>query len=208
MRASEAERGAFGRLRRRGARLLVRHPFRREKLDPRVLAAYAAAVALVIAARPTAASLAAGGALLALGAALRVWAAGHLVKNRALTCTGPYAHVRHPLYAGALLMGAGLAVAAGPRVAALALPPALLFFFARYLPRKERAESRRLAELYGDAFRDYAAAVPALLPRLRAWEKAPAGGRWRAAQVVANNEHSVAAWSAVALAAIALRLLA
>jgi len=207
MRASEAERGAFGRLRRRGARLL-RHPFRREKRNPRVLAAYAAALALLIAARPTGASLAAGAVLLALGAALRVWAAGHLVKNQALTRTGPYAHVRHPLYAGALLMGAGLAVAAGPRIAALALPIALGFFFARYLPRKERAESQRLAGLYGDAFRDYAAAVPAFVPRLRAWEKAPAGARWRADRVVANNEHSVAAWGAVALAAIALRMLA
>ena len=35
-------------------------------------------------------------AIVVLGAALRSWGAGHLLKNDGLTITGPYAHLRHP----------------------------------------------------------------------------------------------------------------
>jgi hypothetical protein len=33
---------------------------------------------------------------------LRIWASGHLVKNKVLTVTGPYAYVKNPLYIGTL----------------------------------------------------------------------------------------------------------
>ena len=39
---------------------------------------------------------------------LRGYAAGYVKKNRELTQTGPYAHVRNPLYLGSILIAAWL----------------------------------------------------------------------------------------------------
>ena len=191
---------------RRDRKAGIRHPFRREKLRPRALAAYLAAVAVVVAARPTAAGVLVGSLLLVAGAALRVWATGHLVKNQELTISGPYAHLRHPLYAGALWIGVGTAIAAGPGVALVAVPLGLGFFFAYYLPYKERVESERLEALYGDAYRRYREDVRPIVPRLRPWRHSDPDRRWRLSRVIANNEHSVIAWSLLGLGVIALRL--
>src|SRR5260221_11909126 len=60
-------------------------------------------------AQPTFATLAAGGAIATLGELLRVWAAGHLEKGREVTRSGPYRLIRHPLYAGSAVNGAGAA---------------------------------------------------------------------------------------------------
>ena len=48
-------------------------------------------------ARPTPRLLGAGALLVVVGLAVRAWAAGHLRKDRPLTVSGPYAHLRHPL---------------------------------------------------------------------------------------------------------------
>lgn len=203
---SDGIRGA-GVAERRDRKAGVRHPFRREKLRPRVLAAYLAAVAVVVAARPTAAGILVGSLLLGIGASLRVWATGHLYKNQELTISGPYAYLRHPLYAGALLIGTGMAIIAGPGVALVALPLGLGFFFAYYLPYKERVESARLETLHGDAYRRYRDGVRPLVPRLRPWRDTDPNTRWRLSRVVANNEHSVLGWSLLGLGVMALRLL-
>jgi protein-S-isoprenylcysteine O-methyltransferase Ste14 len=187
---------------------LLRSPFRRKNLGARVLVPVVAAGLALTFARPTPASLALGALLATIGEALRLWATGHLVKTRRLTLSGPYRHLRHPLYAGTLLIGAGFLVAAGPTVAALALPVGLAFFFAYYLPYKERRESARLARRHGDAFRAWRAAVPALLPRLRPWRgahAAAAGPRWQFARVVANDELGTALLAAGLLLALLLR---
>ena len=91
----------------------VRHPFRRKNLTTRLLPFYAAVVVGFVLARPTPISFAVGGALVLLGAALRGWGGGHLVKNDRLVVTGPYAHLQHPLYAGTLLLGTGFGIVAG-----------------------------------------------------------------------------------------------
>jgi protein-S-isoprenylcysteine O-methyltransferase Ste14 len=70
-------------------------------------------------ATPTLRSLAIGAAVGAIGEALRIWAAGHLEKGREVTRTGPYALTRHPLYAGSIVMGVGLAIAANNTLVAV-----------------------------------------------------------------------------------------
>ncbi len=202
---SEGRRGV-GIAERRDRKAGVRHPFRREKRRPRVVAAYLAGLALVLAARPTATGVGFGLLWITAGAALRVWATGHLHKNQELTICGPYAYLRHPLYAGTLLIGIGLAIAAGPAVALVALPLGLGFFFSYYLPYKERIESARLEGLYGDAYRHYHDGVRSLVPRGRPWRGAAPPVRWRLARVVANNEHSVVVWSLLGLGVMAWRL--
>ncbi|MCP5041237.1 MAG: hypothetical protein GY944_09420 [bacterium] len=162
--------------------------------------------------QPHSASLALGGGLAALGSVLRGWGAGHLVKNDRLTVTGPYAHLRHPLYAGTLLVGTGFAVIAGGVVALALLVLFLPWFFLRYFPRKERIESERLAQMYGEHYVRYRAEVPALFPTLRAWHPPTDGipfddlGRaWSSERYVDNNELGTLIALVAGLALFALR---
>ncbi len=121
-------------------------------------------IALVFAwfSNPTAASLAAGLPVSLLGLALRAWAAGCLAKNRNLATAGPYAHLRNPLYAGTLLVAAGLVVAA--RSPLLAVITAAVFLLV-YLPVIQ-LEEQHLRRLFPE-FAAYAETVPALWPRWR-----------------------------------------
>src|SRR5262245_16015001 len=90
-----------------------------------------------------------------LGIAMRSWAAGYLIKSKALITGGPYAYVRNPLYLGRVLIGTGMCIAARlPDIAGV--PPYpwpnlivvagfYAFFFGWYMPRKERVETARLS---------------------------------------------------------------
>ncbi len=87
--------------------------------------------------------------------------------------SGPYAHVRNPLYLGTLLNLFGFGLAAGHRWVVYGLLPAgLLVFILYYIPKKERVESERLREIFGPEFDVYHGAVPGYLPRLRPWPQA------------------------------------
>lgn len=169
----------------------MRNPIRLKNLRLRLLPLYAAGLALLLFARPTGAGYGCGLALLSAGAVLRGWGAGHLLKTEALTVTGPYAHLRHPLYLGTLLIGVGVLSMAGGVWALALLALFLPWFFLGYFPRKERSESQRLEALYGEAFRAYREAVPALWPRLSPW-RPPGGpgvaGRWSLERYSDNNE--------------------
>ena len=151
---------------------MARIPIPRRFLDGRWLPAYAAVVGLLVLGRPEPGPLALGAVLVGLGVGLRVWSLGHLVKTELLIRSGPYAYLRHPLYAGTLLIGLGFFLAAGGPVAWLAALVLLPLFFFYYLPYKERIESARLERRYGDAFRAYRDCVPALVPRGRRWPPA------------------------------------
>jgi protein-S-isoprenylcysteine O-methyltransferase Ste14 len=85
----------------------------------RVPLGFAFAIVVVWIATPTFTSLAWGLPIAVLGEALRVWAAGHLEKSREVTRSGPYRFLRHPLYVGSSVMGAGLAIASGSPIVSL-----------------------------------------------------------------------------------------
>lgn len=124
-------------------------------------------------ARPTPLSLAVGGAVALLGGAIRGWAAGHIRKDSTLTVSGPYAHVRNPLYVGSFLVGLGVTLAG-------AQPIFVVLFLSFYLLVYSRTavdEARLLEERYGDAYQAYASQVPLFIPRPTPWY--PEGDRAR-----------------------------
>ena len=98
------------------------------------------------------------------GAALAVWAARTLgpsltpgtepLPGAPLAVTGPYAHVRHPIYAGVVLCLAGYTLAWSNWTLALIVGIIALQFF----ERKARAEERWLLERYPQ-YRQYMARV-------------------------------------------------
>ena len=188
----------------------MRQPFRRRYFRIRLLPAYALAVAGVLLAGTTAGSFAAGSACVSAGLALRAWGAGHLVKNDRLTVSGPYAHLRHPLYAGTLLIAMGLALMLGGALGPLLLALFLAVFFLLYFPNKDRIERARLERLHGEPYARYHAAVPALVPRLRAWRVVAAPGpvpvpRWSPRCYQQNNELGTLVAVGLAVAALGLR---
>jgi protein-S-isoprenylcysteine O-methyltransferase Ste14 len=92
---------------------------------------------------------------------LRGYAAGYVKKNQELTQTGPYAHVRNPLYLGSILIAAGFAVALESWPVGLALA---LMFIAIYVPVIASEERFLRATFAG--FDNYCSRVPRLIPRL------------------------------------------
>jgi protein-S-isoprenylcysteine O-methyltransferase Ste14 len=172
----------------------VRNPIRLKNLRPRFLPLYLVGGVLLFYVRPEPATYLAGLAAVGVGALLRTWGAGHLVKSECLTVTGPYAWMRHPLYAGTLLVGLGFGLMLGGWLSPAILGVFLLWFLLVYFPRKERSEATRLEGLHGRAFAAYRAEVPALVPRLRAWRPAAADGwpgdrrRWSFDCYSENNE--------------------
>jgi protein-S-isoprenylcysteine O-methyltransferase Ste14 len=82
-------------------------------------------------------------------------------REHVLETSGPYAHVRHPGYLGALLTCLGGALAFG---SAAALPLVALMLAAQLA--RVRREERVLAEHFGERWRAYAARTGALLPVL------------------------------------------
>src|SRR5688500_19542065 len=84
---------------------------------------------------------------------IRMWAAGHLVKNKVLTVTGPYAYVKNPLYIGTFLCMAGFAIMAKGNPAQsgwlgymnwILLGVGVLGFVVYYVPYKKKREGDRL----------------------------------------------------------------
>lgn len=117
----------------------------------RVPLGYALGVIALWLATPTRESLAIGAGIGAIGEALRLWAAGHLEKGREVTRTGPYALTRHPLYAGSVIMGAGLSVASHS-VAVAALVGAYL---AVTITAAIRSEEAHLTDKFGGEYPAY-----------------------------------------------------
>lgn len=87
----------------------------------------------------------------------------NLADGQALVTTGPYRHVRHPMYTSFYVYWVGMAlVAANWLVAAPGLVAMTVLLIYR-LPREEQL----MLEAFGDEYRAYRAQTGALLPRRR-----------------------------------------
>ena len=116
------------------------------------------------------ATLSLGLVLVAGGVAIRSWAVWTLGRffRREVTVeggqhvvrSGPYRFVRHPAYAGNLLMYAGLGLAIGSWLSAALL---LAFAVAAHIPRI-RVEEAELERELGDDYRDYEHETARLVP--------------------------------------------
>ncbi|MHB8843643.1 MAG: methyltransferase [Nitrospirota bacterium] len=129
-----------------------------------------------------------GAAITLAGEWLRLWAAGHLRKNKQLTTTGPYSYVKNPLYIGTLLITIGYsAMAMNYWIMAVGF----IWFFIYYAPYKKKQENEKLIGSFGAAWTEFDKAVPDYLPRLTPY---PGRGtnRWSWEVVKENSEHETA----------------
>src|SRR3954469_14182085 len=115
-----------------------------------------------------AAMLALGGAIVAAGQALRLWAVRHIgtisrtrtTRYAPLMTAGPYAVVRNPLYVGNWLIWAGFAVWSG---LLWMLPVAWVIFAVQYRAIA-RWEAAFIRSIYTTAYDSYARRVRAWVP--------------------------------------------
>lgn len=86
---------------------------------------------------------------------------GRLGESDVLITSGPYARVRHPLYAGLSLAAAGMGLIIGARALVLGGLGWLLLTRLWSIP-----EERGLAERFGEEYAKYRLATPAFVPRV------------------------------------------
>jgi len=165
----------------------------------RVPVGFVFAAFYLLLARPSWVCLAAGGAIVVIGVALRAYASGHLRKASELTTSGPYAYTRNPLYLGSLIIAAGFALAARSLWIAVAL---VVIFLAIYLPVMGFEEQFLRSQFPG--FDEYAQRVPRLLPRL---SRAGVRGEFSFDLYRKHREYNAALGAAAVLAVLVCKLL-
>ena len=141
---------------------------------------------------------------------IRFWAAGHLVKNKVLTVTGPYAYVKNPLYIGTffgMIGGAFMAMGDPNQVWYsrymnwIILGLGILGFIFYYVPYKKKREGNRLHDIFGEAWDHYDAAVPDYFPKLKRYERAQ-DRPWSWAAACNNSEQWTPITAGIGVAAI------
>ena len=142
----------------------------------RVPLGFAAGILVLVLARPTWPSLAAGTIVALAGETIRIWAAGHLEKSREVTRSGPYRWFRHPLYVGSAVMGVGVAVA-GSSVVAAGIVSAYL---GATLYAAIRTEEAFLRDRFGSDYDDYCRGRAAAAHRPFCWSRAWRNREYRA----------------------------
>jgi len=125
--------------------------------------------------KPTFLSFTAGALIALLGEVLRFWAVGHAGQTTRkstldaprLVREGPYGYVRHPLYLGNSLMGAGgLIIALGrlSPIESLLLFFAFVFFYGTVYGILMPVEEEFLVAQFGETYHDYRKQVPRFFP--------------------------------------------
>ena len=123
-------------------------------------------------------SLIAGFAIAVTGELIRLWGvswAGSETRTTGsvggtfLIVSGPFAHVRNPLYVGNILMYFGLGIMSFSIFPFLQIV-ALLFFFVQY-HYIVKEEEGYLRKAYGKDYEDYVQNVPRFFPRITSYKK-------------------------------------
>lgn len=130
--------------------------------------------------RPLPALFATGLVLAALGAVVRLYASGYIMKNQELATVGPYSLVRHPLYTGNLLLLVGFTVASG-LIWAVAVS---VWFWWFYYPTAIEYEDRKLRRIFGEQCSQWQQLTPAVIPRSPVPKR---GGQWSLRTSLSRN---------------------
>ena len=101
-----------------------------------------------------------GAGIAAVGALIRLWASGHVMKNKELATDGPYAFVRHPLYVGNILLLVGFSIASSLWWSYVLMIALLLFYY----PPTIAYEDNKLKNFFGEAWIEWSKTTHALIP--------------------------------------------
>jgi len=136
-----------------------------------------------------------------LGGLVRLWASGHVKKDKSLATTGPYSYVRHPLYVGNHLITLAFCLASGLWWSFLAWAVIAFLFY----PGTIAHEDEVLHRLFGKSWEKWRAETRALIPRLTPYNKSEKG-EWSLKQSHHNGEPLILAILAACLFYLSLGL--
>ena len=142
-----------------------------------------------------------GAPVAVFGELIQMWAASHLHKDTRLTISGPYSHVRNPMYIGRFFLGLGFFI--------MTWNPYLIggyvVLFAAYAHMRVNREEGRLKEIFKPDYQQYCSEIRRWLPGLRPYAGSePRRASW--SQVCANHEQINLIGLIVVLAAVYLRI--
>lgn len=165
----------------------------------RVPSGFVISIVFLIFSRPTPTTLVVGLGVALVGVLLRVWACGHLRKTKDLDVSGPYSFTRNPLYLGTFFIAGGFGIASGSWWLFLIIAA---YIGSIYLPVMN-VEADVLESRLDEEYREYAANVPMLIPRLTPWKKSDR--RFDFQLYLKNGEYNAAIGFAVAAAFLAVK---
>jgi len=180
---------------------------------PRFLFVYPFAVWLFVTARITEPALRLGIVVIGLGELLRLWANGYVghvkvnetglrrgeIKIGQLITAGPYSFVRHPLYLGTALIGAGFCLIVGNWWVSLGALGCFLLLYRRKMAEEEATIERE----WGAQYMAYHRRVPRLFPKIPPYAKRV--GTWSWQGIAASKEWKTCIWVTVLLIALYFR---
>ncbi|MEK7448393.1 MAG: methyltransferase [Planctomycetota bacterium] len=190
--------------------LFSRVGIRLNKINIKIILSFLIVAALVYLARPQLYYFFSGLGLVVFGEIVRIWATGHLEKNKSLTTSGPYGYVKNPMYVGSFLIMMGfIAMAMNPENAHYILTLLgieLAGFLFYYIPRKRKIEGERLREKFGATYVEFDKLVPDYIPRrLTPYRGTGSDKRWMGRVFNENNELHVGLCVVLGVLAIALK---
>lgn len=107
--------------------------------------------------------------LVAIASLGRMWCSLYIAgyKNERLVTKGPYSTCRNPLYFYSLIGVVGI----GCCTETFTFPIVFIILFALYYPLVIASEEKRLKQLFGIEFEEYAQKVPAFFPKLSLFDE-------------------------------------
>ena len=143
-----------------------------------------------------------GAPVAVLGELIQMWAGSQLHKDQHLTISGPYSHVRNPMYIGRFILGLGFFI----MTYNLFLIAGYVVLFAAYAHMRVAREESRLIVIFEPDYQHYCSEIRRWLPRLKPYSRSESkNASW--AQVCANHENINMLGVLVVLGAIYLRII-
>ena len=121
------------------------------------------------------------------GMTVRLWASGHIKKDKVLATDGPYGYVRHPLYVGNILLGIGFSLACGLWWAF----PLFIVILIAFYPQAIKSEDEKLRQLFTEEWENWRMHTLALIPRFKPGGNP--GGSWSFYQSLRQNGEPIIA---------------
>jgi len=125
-----------------------------------------------------------GALFVLLGALLRLYSSGFILKDEELMDKGPYGVCRNPLYLGTILAQTGFGLLSGSII--LAIIGALFFLWLYHLVILE--EEKWLAEKFGEKYQKFKERVPRLIPTLKSLNRLHEYSYFRLERLRENRE--------------------
>ena len=117
------------------------------------------------------------------GEFIQIWAASQLHKDKLFTISGPYSHVRNPMYIGRFFLGLGFFIMTrNPMLVGI-----YVVVFAAYAHMRVNREEGRLKVIFAPHYQEYCSEIRRWLPRLKPFSKSETRrAMWT--QVCVNHE--------------------